>query len=116
MITNIITFSLLSRFLDKLRTELTMQYQNKINYKYYCGVGDSDTDINTSYTSPTSINLTGTNSYIFLIFPSSESPNAYMSGFPIPFDATGTKTIDNKQYSILKSKNAYTGTFKIEIK
>lgn len=51
--------------------------------------------------------------YIWLILPSTYSPVVMMNGMEVPMTQDGTTTVGSVTYKILKSSNAYSGTFNI---
>lgn len=59
------------------------------------------------------------NDYMWFIWPSSNTLNVemVMSGFPVPMSVIGTETIDNVEYTVIRSDDTYDfiGTLKIRV-
>lgn len=115
---DIIDFPLLSRFLDKLLNKLRVC----INGDIWIGAGNTvnDVQINANKYSDVALSaiysMTCSNNYIFVIVPTSIIGNITlkMSGIEVPVD-TSTTTINDKSYTIIQSKDKYTGSFKLQL-
>lgn len=115
---DIIDFSLLSRFLDKLLNKLRVSISGDI----WIGAGSvyGDVQINANkYTDAAlsaSYSVTCNNNYIFAIVPTAIIGNITlkMSNIEVPVN-TSTTTINEKSYTIIKSIDAYTGSFKLQL-
>lgn len=87
----------------------------------YIGVGASRADIMTdgnhhdTVSKFEQISVTVTNSYLWLILPDTYSPVVQMNGIDIPMTEQESVTSGEVTYKVLKSSNAYTGTFNVSL-
>lgn len=115
---DIVTFSKLSYFLSKLRTEIAEKYISKttsITGPVYIGVGDSlediivDGNVQTGVF-PKNLQVACSNDYVYVVYPASNDVDVVMlmGCFEVPLEARQTKTIDGTDYYVFRSSNAYT--------
>ena len=115
---DVVTFSKLSYFLSKLRTEIAEKYISKttsITGPVYIGVGDSLEDIIVDGNVQTGVfrkNLlvACSNDYVYVVYPASNDVDVVMlmGCFEVPLEARQTETIDGTDYYVFRSSNAYT--------
>lgn len=127
-ISNIVTFSKLSRFKNKLLTELSGSYASKSDITklntttqtFYIGAGASASAVAVSANQRTNIvrrsklSITASESKLYIIYPSTGEFDfiVTMGGLEIAF-TTGTVTISGTTYNYLESVNTFDGTFDI---
>jgi hypothetical protein len=115
---DIVTFSKLSYFLSKLRTEIAEKYISKttsITGPVYIGVGDSlediivDGNVQTGVF-PKNLQVACSNDYVYVVYPASNDVDVVMlmGCFEVPLEARQTETIDGTDYYVFRSSNAYT--------
>lgn len=115
---DIVTFSKLSYFLSKLRTEIAEKYISKttsITGPVYIGVGDSlediivDGNVQTGVF-PKNLQVACSNDYVYVVYPASNTVDVVMlmGCFEVPLEARQTETIDGTDYYVFRSSNAYT--------
>lgn len=115
---DIVTFSKLSYFLSKLRTEIAEKYISKttsITGPVYIGVGDSlediivDGNVQTGVF-PKNLQVACSNDYVYVVYPASNNVDVVMlmGCFEVPLEARQTETIDGTDYYVFRSSNAYT--------
>lgn len=115
---DIVTFSKLSYFLSKLRTEIAEKYISKttsITGPVYIGVGDSlediivDGNVQTGVF-PKNLQVACSNNYVYVVYPASNDVDVVMlmGCFEVPLEARQTETIDGTDYYVFRSSNAYT--------
>lgn len=121
-LTDIVTFSKLSYFLTKLRTELGATYVSidSMFYKdFYLGVGVTESDVkiaanyHTAERKSSVFSFTASSQKVWLIIPSTYSPVLEMSSVDIPMVLDRTYTSGDVTYKVWKSDNSYTGTFNL---
>lgn len=115
---DIVTFSKLSYFFSKLRTEIAEKYISKttsITGPVYIGVGDSlediivDGNVQTGVF-PKNLQVACSNDYVYVVYPASNDVDVVMlmGCFEVPLEARQTETIDGTDYYVFRSSNAYT--------
>jgi hypothetical protein len=115
---DVVTFSKLSYFLSKLRTEIAEKYISKttsITGPVYIGVGDSlediivDGNVQTGVF-PKNLQVACSNDYVYVVYPASNDVDVVMlmGCFEVPLEARQTETIDGTDYYVFRSSNAYT--------
>ena len=115
---DIVTFSKLSYFLSKLRTEIAEKYISKttsITGPVYIGVGDSlediivDGNVQTGVF-PKNLQVACSNDYVYVVYPASNDVDVVilMGCFEVTLEARQTETIDGTDYYVFRSSNAYT--------
>jgi hypothetical protein len=115
---DVVTFSKLSYFLSKLRTEIAEKYISKttsITGPVYIGVGDSlediivDGNVQTGVF-PKNLQVACSNNYVYVVYPASNDVDVVMlmGCFEVPLEARQTETIDGTDYYVFRSSNAYT--------
>lgn len=115
---DVVTFSKLSYFLSKLRTEIAEKYISKttsITGPVYIGVGDSlediivDGNVQTGVF-PKNLQVACSNDYVYVVYPASNNVDVVMlmGCFEVPLEARQTETIDGTDYYVFRSSNAYT--------
>ena len=115
---DVVTFSKLSYFLSKLRTEIAEKYISKttsITGPVYIGVGDSlediivDGNVQTGVF-PKNLRVACSNDYVYVVYPASNDVDVVMlmGCFEVPLEARQTETIDGTDYYVFRSSNAYT--------
>lgn len=115
-VADVITFQLLSKFLNNLRVEFKISIEGNV----WIGSGIELDDILTDEYLYKDITLSQQHiidcvqQYIFVVYPKVSDIDIYlrMSGFDVPVDVY-EKIIDNTEYYVIQSKNTYTGTFNI---
>jgi hypothetical protein len=121
-LTDIVTFSKLSYFLTKLRTELGATYVSidSMFYKdFYLGVGATESDVkiaanyHAAERKSSVFSFTASSQKVWLIIPSTYSPVLEMSSIDIPMVLDRTYTSGNVTYKVWKSDSSYTGTFNL---
>lgn len=119
---DVVTFSKLSYFLGKLRTELTNTYVSKttsITGPVYIGVGNSLEEIYVSgniqtNVFPKTLQVTCSSDHVYVVYPASNAKDVtiLMSTLEVP-TTKETVTLGGVDCYVFVSKNAYTYTGKL---
>ena len=115
---DIIDFPLLSRFLDKLLNKLRVCIDGDIWIGAVNTINDVQTNANkySDVALSAKYSVTCNDTYIFAIVPTTMFDNITlrMSSIEVPVN-TSTTTISEKSYTIIQSKDKYTGSFKLQL-